>query len=210
MNGSSSVKDLIILVPDIDMEYSINALLMRHSELGCPPINSDIHRHIHRDAGCCLECHNYLRPLSSGYRYALVVFDHEGCGRERTKREKLEANIEHTLQVNGWRDNCAAIIICPELEAWVWGNTRIVDEVLGWHQRRPPLRRWLQSKTAYWTKGLPKPDRPKEAMESALFEARKQKSPSLYEDLAARVPIDRCEDPSFRKLKRVLNNWFRT
>jgi len=200
--------DLIVIVPDGDMEAAIRALLARPKDLGIRPIVFDIRRHVQRDAGCRTDCHNYLRLWLRRSAYALVLFDHEGSGREERTREELESHVEGILQINGWQNRCAVIVIAPELEAWVWSDSPSVDDVLGWQKQVPNLREWIRSKTKFWTVGRPKPERPKKAMEAALYKARKQHSQVLYEDLAARVSVDHCANPSFGKFKDVLRMWF--
>jgi hypothetical protein len=208
MTNGKKPTDLIAIVPDGDMEATVRALLSRSADLGIRPITFDVRRHVQRDAGCRSDCHNYLRLWLRDCRYAMVLFDHEGSGRQQTMRAALEAEVEATLNANGWRDRCAVVVIAPELEAWVWSGSPVVDEIMGWYGRDPSVRKWLQSETSYWTAGRAKPEQPKEAVEAALRKARQQRSPSLYEDLAGRVPIERCTDPSFGKFRAVLRRWF--
>jgi len=80
--------------------------------------------------------------------------------------------------------------------------------VLGWRDRSATLADWLHSKTPFWLSDHPKPQRPKEALESALRNVRKQRSPRLYEELGKMAAVDRCKDPSFRKFRKVLHEWF--
>ena len=94
----------------------------------------------------------------------------------------------------------------PELEAWVWSDSPHVDDVAGWKNRRPSLRRWLISQD-YLQEGATKPG-PKEALEAALRTVRKPRSASLYRQLAEKVSLRRCNDPSFLELKTVLTAWF--
>ena len=208
MTDRQQTKDLIVLVPDADMEYTIQALLRRHQALDIRPIAFDIRRHLQRDAGCRSDCHYFLRLCLNDYQYALVLFDHEGCGREHITRVELEAEVESRLQANGWTDHCAVIVISPELEAWIWRNSPVVDEALSWSGRTPSMREWLRSETAFWSHHHIKAGRPKEALEFALRKVRKQKSPRLYEYLAKSVAVDRCRDSSFSKFRSVLQEWF--
>lgn len=201
-------RDLIVVVPDGDMEFAVRAMLSRSRALGIRPITYDVRRHVQRDAGCRSDCHNYLRLWLNEYRYAMVLFDHEGSGMEITPRTQLESEVEEILRVNGWQNRAAVIVIDPELEAWVWSDSPEVDNVLGWTGRTPALRAWVQSNTAFWNSGKVKPARPKEAFDAALRRVGKQNSSSVFEDLAARVSMDRCLDPAFDKFKSVLRRWF--
>jgi len=200
--------DLIVIVPDADMEASIRGLLARPEALKIRPVAFDVARHVQRDAGCRSDCHNYLRLWQRSATYASVLFDHAGSGCEQTPREELELQVEEMLRTNGWDDRCAVIAIAPELETWVWSDSPVVDNVLGWGGQVPGLRDWLRHQTHFWTAGRPKPERPKEAMEAALRKTRKQRSSAIYQDLAGRVSVERCVDPALGKLKDVLHRWF--
>ena len=201
-------RDLIVVVPDADMEFAVRAMLCRPEALRMRSITFDVRRHLQRDAGCRSDCHNYLRMWLREYRYAMVLFDHEGSGQENSERVQLESEVEGVLRINGWDDRAAVIVIEPELEAWIWSDSPVVDEVLGWTGRTPALRAWVQSATGFWRAQQIKPERPKEAFDAALRKVGKQHSPSVFEDLATRVSMDRCVDPAFGKFKSVLQGWF--
>jgi len=71
-------KDLIVLVADKNMETTLAGLLERSRSLGVAPITCDLFVHPHRDPGCLNEGDDFLRALTGAYRYALVLFDHQG------------------------------------------------------------------------------------------------------------------------------------
>lgn len=200
--------DLIALVADADMEGTVRALLSRPSALGIRPITFDVKRHIQRDAGCRSGAHDFLRLWLHAFRYAVVLFDHEGCGREQKGRNQVEIEVEKRLEVNGWRDRCAVVVIAPELESWVWSDSPAVDDALGWRGKTPGLREWARSETGFWHSNNVKPDRPKEAFDAALRKVKKPRSAALFEELARRVSVDGCIDPAFLKFRRVLSEWF--
>jgi hypothetical protein len=203
------VKDLIALVADADMEAAVRALLSRPFALGIRPITFDVKRHLQRDAGCRSGAHDFLRLWLHAFQYAVVLFDHEGCGREQKGRDAVEIEVEKRLDSNGWRGRCAVVVIAPELESWAWSDSPVVDNVLGWSGREDPgLREWVRSKTEFWRNQQAKPERPKEAFEAALRKAGRPRSAALFEQLAGQVSVDRCLDPSSLKLRRVLSGWF--
>jgi len=208
MTDVKATMDLIAVVPDADMEATACALLSRPSALGIRPIAFDVKRHVQRDAGCRSGAHDYLRLWLTDFQYAMVLFDHEGCGREDIAREVVETEVEKRLEANGWRDRCAVIVIAPELESWVWSNSHVVDDVLGWSGRDPSLREWVRSETDFWQGKGAKPKRPKEAFEGALQKVRTPRSSALFAELARQVSISRCSDPSFHKFRDVLRRWF--
>ena len=207
MTNAQTLKDLIVLAADKNMEFAIKGVLSRFKSLGIREVSTDFRVHMENDPGCLVRGHDFLKPFTHKYCHALIVLDREGCGQESVTRELLEICIEDKLSRSGWEDRAAAIVIDPELEAWVWSNSPHVDSILGWQGKEPCLRNWLQSRE-YLVPGAIKPARPKEALEDALKTARKPRSSSLYLQIAENVSIDRCVDPSFVKLKEILQKWF--
>ena len=75
-----AIADLVVLVADKDMEVTVSGLLARSQSLAMRTTSVDIYRHPQRDPGCRLRSADFLRSFSRQYRYALVMFDREGCG----------------------------------------------------------------------------------------------------------------------------------
>ena len=205
---TATIRDLIVLVADADMEATVRAVLSRPNALGICPITFDVKRHLQRDAGCRSGAADFLRLWLHAFRYAMVLFDHEGCGREKKKRDAVEHEVEKRLEANGWRDRCAVVVIAPELESWVWSDSPVLDDVLGWNEQGEGLRDWVRSETGFWQTRQVKPERPKEALDAALRKVGKPRSAALFEELAGRVSVERCIDPSFLKFRGVLSEWF--
>jgi hypothetical protein len=206
MSPSAPLFDLLALVADLDMELSILGILTRHEALRIRPVEVVVHRHPQRDSGCCTDGVAFLRPFANQYRYALLMFDHEGCGRAEVPAT-IECQLEADLAAAGWQGRSAVIILEPELEAWVWSDSPHVAHQLGWRGQEPSLQSWLIEKR-FLQSGQLKPDHPKEALEAALQEVRKARTPSLYKSLAEKVSMTRCSDRSFTKLRDKLRRWF--
>jgi hypothetical protein len=119
----------------------------------------------------------------------------------------LENLGEKQLQSAGWGDRARAIVIDPELEIWVWSDLRHIPAALGSKHDLPTLRRWLIDHHL-WTEGRPKPDDPKSAMEKILRINSRPRSSSIYEDLARKAGLQRCQDLAFLKLRETLVAWF--
>ncbi len=101
MNGQR--KDIVFLVADLDMEYTIRGLMARPEALGTRSnITFDVFRHPQRDPGVFRHADAWLRTRYRNYQYALVMFDREGCGREDVDAPGLEAAIEERLYRTGW------------------------------------------------------------------------------------------------------------
>ena len=148
-----------LLAADLELANALEGLLARSRDLGIRDVEFDIERHVNRDSGCRSDAVEYLRPYHGWYRYALVVFDHHGCGSS-LPREEIQRNLEKQLARNGWSNGAKVIVIEPELEVWVWSHSPAVSRVLGWGDRYPALRQWL-SDEQLWPPGDLKPTTPK-------------------------------------------------
>lgn len=207
MTEAANNKDLVILVADRNMEYAIKGLLGRAKAFKIRDVTSEIYVHPGHDSGCLLHGCDFVRPFVNQYNHTLIMLDHEGCGQEQKDRTELEENIETQLAASGWNDRAAAIVIDPELENWVWSDSPHVDSVLGWQGKQPDLKTWLNIE-GFLNESLCKPKPPKKAMEEVLKKAQKARSSSIFFQLAKKVSIDRCTDPAFIKLKKILTTWF--
>ena len=119
--------------------------------------------------------------------------------RKRDKRAR-DARV-------GWSARAAAIVIDPELEAWVWADSPHVERLVGWAGVSGGLRGWLTGER-FWENGAPKPHDPKGAVERALQRAKKPRSSALYLRLAEQVGFSACADPAFQKMRSILQAWF--
>ena len=201
--------DLVVLVPGKDDKAALKTLIeCRHKSLAIPRIRHRFLVHPRRDPGCVNEAHNLLATSLSQARYALVVFDYEGCGQEHRKTaDEVETDVSNRLFDAGWGGRAATVVIRPELEAWVWSDSPKVDAALGWQDRRPSLREWL-AESGHWRPGDLKPRRPKEAMQAALEFVKDSRSSAHFSKLAETVGVQRCSDPAFLRLCGILKQWF--
>jgi len=200
-------RDLVVLTADKNGEMAMRGLLSRPSRLSIRSVNAEHYVHPDRDPGCLRTAAELLRVAVRTHAYAVVLFDREGCGREDSGRVELEQQVEERLARSGWQERCAAIVVDPELDAWVWSDSPHVDEILGWSSRTPALRPWLRERGLLGQHQV-KPSRPKEALERALHIVSRPRSSALYQALAQSVSLQRCTDPAFQKLRSVLTRWF--
>ncbi len=202
-------QDLIILLADLDAENTVRALLNdRTRDLNIRPITYETKRHSMRDAGCFNQAHDFVRRYLRTHSHALVIFDRHGCGKEKKTPEEIEADVEERLRKNGWtKDNCACVVLDPELEIWAWTGSDETARILGFDSGAAALTAFL-SATDLMKPGQAKPTDPKEAVERCLKENRKPRSARIFSDLAAHVPFQGCEDRSFLKFRRTLEAWF--
>jgi hypothetical protein len=200
-------EDLIVLVADTSMQFALRGILNRHQSLRTRPIDSRVIRHIDNDPGCLREGPDFLRPWISKSKHALLILDLHGCGRDQARRESVEEDLEDRLARSGWGERAVAIVIDPELEAWVWTESPHLEPALGWRAGRSALRQLLCD-SGLWDAGSPKPNRPQRALDLILRSTRKRRTSALFSQLAATVSLDRCTDPAFQKLKAILPTWF--
>lgn len=202
--------DVVVLVADKDLEEAATALLRRTDDLGLGSFRFEVRRHPNHDGGCRTGAAHFLRPFLQRYRRSLVLFDRDGCGSDRP-REEIQGGVEADLSRNGWADRTKAIVIDPELEAWVWGDLAQTSRTLGWEEDAAGLRRCLRSRRL-WERHGTKPSDPKAAMRTAMECAprvrRRKRSARLFAEIAGAAAVDDCRDPAFNELKRTLRAWF--
>ena len=202
------MKDLVVLVADKDTEYALKGILGRSASLRIrADLQWDVFVHPRRDPGCLNEAHSFLQPYASAYRYAMVIFDHEGCGRDQEPATEIANEVRQRLEIHGWAGRAEAIVIAPELEVWVWTHSPHVAACLGWGAARPALRDWLQQQ-GHWPGECAKPPHPKEAMAAVLHEVRKPRSSAIYLALAEKVSLVGHQEPAFLRLAQALQRWF--
>lgn len=198
------MKDLVVLVADKNMEAAVRTLLEKRAPaLGIRSLEADIFVHPERDPGVLQRADIFLKGFNQTHRYALVLFDYQGCGRENLSVDQLRNDLKNRLEEGGWQGRCEVVVIDPELEAWVWSNSPHVPKVLGVAQE--DMETILQQ---YRDAGATKPSRPKEAMEACLRKAGIPRSSSLYRELAEKVSLKGCVDRAFIQLRDTLRDWF--
>jgi hypothetical protein len=136
------------------------------------------------------EAHDFLRPQCNRFSHAIAICDSDGCGKEKKlPRERIEGLIEQNLQSNGWDNRAMAIVIKPELEAWVWVDWHALAEQAGWPGGEASLRDWLLGQGLIKQHQL-KPSDPKESLDACSSKRRKV-GLLLYSQRWAARPISR-------------------
>ena len=201
------MNDLLVLVPDRNTEQAITGLLARPAALGIRQILHQILVHPGRDPGCAHRAHEFLRSFNRLAQHAMVVFDHAGCGVEQTPAHELAEAVRERLERNGWAGRAEVVVLSPELEVWVWSRSPHVEACLGWTNHTPNLMSWLRE-NGHWPEDAPKPPRPKEALEAALYHVRRPRSAAIYGELARRVSLRGHTEPAFVRFVSTLRRWF--
>lgn len=209
-------RELFVVVADLDTENTIKTLLCSRQKsfnisLNFSPFNppdGDLLRYAGRDAGCYKDAVDLLRTPQQTHQHALLFFDRHGSGVDHKSRTDIEQEVEEKLHQSGWEpSNVAVIVLDPELESWVWSTSPQVVEILGWKNEYRALREYLLN-CHFWDEHAPKPHAPKEALRQALRKQRKPLGAPLFAELASKVSIHHCQDPSFQKFQTCLQMWF--
>lgn len=203
------MKDLFILVADKDSEQCLLALLERWQALeqfGIGPFTFDVRVHPKKDAGCRTKSLDLMRAIQRGYRYGMVIFDHEGCGAEETAAALVADAVRSELEINGWSHRVAVFLHEPELENWIWTDHDAMARTAGWTGKQDIYAHITAKGWALRSNG--KPIRPKESFEDALRTKRVQWSSSLFAEIAEQAPLRRCQDPTFKAVIDQLAKWF--
>ncbi len=202
------MKDIIFLVADKDAEFLLRGLLPRLPiTQGIENFSYDIKTHVNHDPACKNESSEFLRPFISQYRFAIVIFDYEGCGQSSKSSESIENEVSEKLSKNGWNERNSVIVIKPELENWIWVSSPSLAKAIDWKPN--DLQEWLNINHNISSSNL-KPQKPKEVFDKALRIAKVPHSSSIFEEVAANASFKNCVDVSFQKMIKQLTIWFST
>lgn len=185
----------------------MDAVLGRPKALGVRPIQREILIHPERDPGCFHDPHKLLDGYTHRATHALVVLDRDWVGAPSDDAAELERLLQASFSTRYAPDWAAAVVIEPELEAWVFSESPHVAETLAWAGTTEELRHALEAE-GLWEAGRAKPGDPKRAMDWALRRARLPRSSSIFRALARQVSLRRCQDRAFLRLTGLLRGWF--
>jgi uncharacterized protein (DUF433 family) len=100
-------RDLVVLVPDKDIEQTFQGLLDRPQALGIRKVSYDILVHPNRDPGCYHTGPDLLRSYAGEpQRNALIVFDRAWEGAPSEDPATLARNVEDRLRVSWAQRTC--------------------------------------------------------------------------------------------------------
>lgn len=199
--------ELVILAADLDIEQAMKGLLARTPALKIRPVRYQVVRDTMagHDGGTFKRATTVLESFSADPACrALVLFDRAWDGAPSNDAKRLAIDVEQRLAPM-WGDRARCVVLDPELEVWVFSDSPHVDKALGFPEGR--LRPWLRDQ-GHWPDGQPKPADPKTAVRQALRKAGIKPSAALFHELATKVGLERCIDPSFRSFVETLRTWF--
>ena len=205
------MRDLILLVPDVAIEKTVCTILQhRQKSLGIRKLSFDRIVHPGRDGGVRKNAHELLRSHPGNYDNAIVIFDYHGCGEEDEKTApQIEADVMSRLTRTGWNDtNARVVVIEPELESWVWGNSPWVARAVGWQGGDTNNLKAHVEELGFQFNPLGKLEKPKEALEKILYETSIPRSASIYQQIAEKASWRSCKERSFLRLTQFLRERF--
>ncbi len=201
------MKDLVVLVPDRDLEAALRGILARPEALRARPVEYDLFVHPMRDPGCFHDADNFLGPFQPLYAHALVVFDAAWGGAPSNDPLELEAAVKASFARRSLVQWAEVVVVAPEVEAWIWSDSPHLSAALGWSASMGELRAWLGERDL-WPPGTPKPSDPKRAVKAVRRQVGLPPSASIFTAIARTVSFQRCTDPAFLRLCELLRNWF--
>jgi hypothetical protein len=200
------MKDLVVLVADKNAQFALQGALGRSQALGIRNVTWEFRTHVGRDGGARVSGASVLALERPRFSHAILLFDLEGSGAEEGQSaENLEQALDVQLATH-WGENAKAIVIDPEVDAWIWGNDNLLKELLRW-PLDGSIRDWLRGK-GFELNDQGKPSRPKEALEKMVPIHRQPRSSALYEKVCNRISLQSCTDTAFLRLRTALQRWF--
>lgn len=204
------MRELIILAADGTMVAVLQAFFGRkfHLSIGCAQFEFDpareiFHDPLERDGGVHRRCNLILRRYKNTHRRALVLIDQQ-FGGERPA-EEVRAEMQASLDADGWAGNGLAVVIDPELEVLLWQDNQNVEKALGY--QGPSLRQQL-AQDGRWPMTSPKPPDPKGVIQAIIRANRAGPPMVVYSEIARAATTARCVDPAFHRVRDALRAWF--
>ena len=208
------MRDCFFLVADSNMEHTLLGMLSREKfeqALNCARFEFDARLDLlvavgDNDPGLLTRIEIYARPPRQSHSHLVVMIDAEWTGSPGSA--VIRDQIVEGCMRSGWAEgDVAAVVLEPELEAWIWQDSPHVEKVVGHKSRGASLRQTLAT-SGEWPVSAPKPPRPKEALEGVLRRNRVPRSSALYREITERVSVKNCIDPAFKTLQEALQRWF--
>lgn len=214
--------DLVVLFADLDAQRLISGLIERGQERNCirqirwRPIRDPRRDVIH------LVQENRLRPLlerQDRQTRVVLVWDHEGSGREADAPQDVESQTVQQLVTSGFReDHVTAVAIYPELEAVLLPAWDRVKQILSAERGLlAPTDDEVRREAARFTyQGIPDDAatalsvRPKEMFLALVRLVRLRHSAVLYQRLGLQLSIPQLkrEGSALLRLLENLAEWY--
>ena len=192
-----------MLCADSHAEAILQEVFRRSKEIGVDMERPNIHRRGGETDGWVRKYGvGTLRTQRHVYSHGLLIFDHQGCGDRRSGPE-IEAELDDQLAAN-WGDQAKAIVIEPEVEAWLWGMTESLHAIP--KLSGADLNQWLRSRHP-WPK---KPVDPKDHLQALFRDYRAKYCGDNFRLVAQQASLNdqHCLCRSYRRFVSILRTWF--
>lgn len=207
------MRDCVFFVADKTMRETFLGFLGRedrNAQLQCGDFDFDPNEDLffaagQNDPGLWTRADELLRPFQHTHHKAVVVLD---CDWEGSPgQEAILLRISQQMQDSGWEQKRFAVIaIDPELEAWIWQDSPVVDDEL--RHPGPSRLRLSLAQRGLWPADQSKPSNPKGVFLQVQEENRVKKSSAVFKRIAASVPVGARTDSEFQRLCAQLRAWF--
>lgn len=197
----------MFLLADGGMEQVLRGFLCRdqfHRSLSCGKFDFDPVQDVivapTKDPGVYGTAHELLRPYERTHQRAVVMVDADWSGSPGAAA--IQEHISERMEAR-WEE-FVVIVIDPELEAWIMNDNPHLATTF----RCPEDYRRILQQAGWWPASLPKPPRPKEALE---YLKKHHKVRVVYADfrkLANVMSVRQCQDSAFNALRDRLRAWF--
>jgi hypothetical protein len=207
LSTAAGKRDIMFLLADGGMEQVLRGFLGRdqfHRSLGCGKFEFDPAQDVivaaTKDPGVYGTAHELLRPYERTHQRAVVIVDADWSGSPGAAA--IEEHISQRMACR-WQE-FAVIVIAPELEAWIMNENAHLARIF----RCPENYRQILQQAGCWPNNLPKPPRPKEALEHLKKHHKVRVVYADFRKLVAVMSVTQCQDPAFNKLRDHLRVWF--
>jgi hypothetical protein len=147
----------------------------------------------------------------NAYSKVLLLWDQQGSGWEKLDPLVCQEKIMTRLRGVSWKDHSAAIVICPELEEWLWHDPSAIQKYLQLAEADFSHQVTQYAKKTTMTIEAAKSKAPKELLQH-LFSVKLHKSkvlPAEFSKMAGRANLKTWrQSASFRAMAETLQAWF--
>jgi hypothetical protein len=207
LTTAAGKRDVMFLLADSGMEQVIRGFLGRdqfHRSLGCRKFEFDPAQDVivapTKDPGVYGTADELLRLYERTHQRAVVIVDADWNGSPGATA--IRAHVSQRMAAR-WQE-FAVIVIEPELEAWIMNDNPHLARIF----RCPENFRQILQQAGRWPADLPKPPRPKEALEHLKKHHKVRVVYADFRKLVADMSVRQCQDPAFNALRDHLRAWF--
>ncbi|MBU0691449.1 hypothetical protein KKH18_06490 [bacterium] len=194
--------DLLVIVPDLPIKDTIEAIHISHAMLGIGQFVYNVYRDPGHDSAVYSHAHELARAERSGETYALAIMDYHGTNCKLSIIDCQKKVSQNLARVSFGDGNTACIAIDPEFERWALFDRDELARVL--NVSLIELNMYIDEARAKHPHDLEK------QVKLILYQRNRAKSSKLEaRDIPRLVDLRKwLPDPQFAELVNTLQNWF--